>query len=225
MVDIRDNTPEAPSIFEMESGGMEGLTSSSSSNNNNVKSSMQFKFNPSQLLIPSGAPSKDDFPSNKNTVVSSTSEPKKKKNLKKNKSSSDIPAAIKKPSFEDSIKKIKEIAWQGRQQGLEKSIDIDTKESIRLRKNTAIPPLGQENERSPSRGHSAPHLQQITNNTTTATTMEPLFPNVTAQTEELVTAAIMKARSTKEKTKKASEVEKRLFNRSIFFVLFLKNLI
>ena len=213
VVDIRDNTPEAPSIFEMEGGGMEGLASSSSSNNNNnnVKSSMQ--FNPSQLLVSSGAPSKDDFP-NKNTVVSSTSEPKKKKNLKKNKSSSDIPAPIKKPSFEDSIKKIKEIAWQGRQQGLEKSIDIDTKESIRLRKNTAIPPLGQENERSPSRGHSAPHLQQITNNTTT--TMEPLFPNVTAQTEELVTAAIMKARSTKEKTKKASEVEKRLFNRSIF---------
>ena len=43
-------------------------------------------------------------------------------------------------------------------------------------------------------------------------TTESLYPNLTQESEELVTQAIMKARATKDKTKRASETEKRLFN-------------
>lgn len=120
-------------------------------------------------------------------------------------------------SYGEGLQKLKESAWVGRQEGMHKSgVDIDSKESIRLRKNTAIPPLGQENDRSgsPTRAKSQPgsnRNKQVANAATTEEE-EALYPNLTKESEELVTQAIMKARATKDKTKKASESEKRLFN-------------
>lgn len=155
VVDCRDNTVETPSIYE----GSGPLT----------EAGVSSTFAPSQLLEPTGAPSSENLPAasqhrpNENSKstsnVISSSGPKNKngkKLLKKSASSSDVKSAAK-PSYGDSLQKLKEGAWNGRQQGLESSTEgIESKESIRLRKNTAIPPLGQENDRSPSRGKSAP---------------------------------------------------------------------
>jgi len=205
VVDVRDNTAEAPSIYEGD-GPVAAIAAGGASQN----------FEPKQLMAPTGAPPASKLISSENAKtanhVISTSGPKTKngkKSLKKSASTSDVKPASK-PSYGESLQKLKEGAWNGRQQGMESSMDggLTEKESVRLRKNTAIPPLGQENDRSPSRGKSAPGGKRDGGGVET----EPLYPNLTAESEELVTQAIMKARATKDKTKKASNVEKRLFN-------------
>jgi len=202
VVDVRDNVPEAPSIFEND-GGME-------SNVPHIDFSSTETFNPSQLLAPTGALSTEQLSSAKTALQTLTKKGKKGKGIKKSSTTTDLAGAKdrEKVSFNENAKKIKESSWQGRQQGMEKSVELESKESIRLRKNTAIPPLGRENDSSPTRGHSAPGgVQRGGGGSPTQN-----YPNLTEDKVELVTAAIMKARSTKDKSKKATDVEKRLFN-------------
>jgi hypothetical protein len=202
VVDVRDNAPEAPSIFETD-GNMESSVP-------HVDFSSMDSFNPSQLLNPTGALSTEHLSPAK-AVTALVKKGKKVKGIKKSSTTTDLAGPKEqreRGSFDENARKMKEASWQGRQQGLEKSVDVESKESLRLRKNTAIPPLGQERDQSPVRGHSAPGGVQRGG----GGSPQQAFPNLTEEKVELVTQAIMKARSTKDKTKKATEVEKRLFN-------------
>merc|ERR1711991_972244 len=88
--------------------------------------------------------------SSTNVISTSVKTKSKKKLLKKSASTTEL-SKPNKLSYGEGLQKLKESAWVGRQEGMHKSgVDIDSKESIRLRKNTAIPPLGQENDRSGS---------------------------------------------------------------------------
>lgn len=231
VVDCRDNSAEAPSIYEGEGPG---ATMNKSMDVEGGAGSSSTSFNPKQLMAPTGAPSSEQLPpqatrdkgnnensKSSNNVISTSVKTKGKKSMKKSASTSEISKPPAKMSYGEGLQKLKEGAWNGRQEGMNRTgADVETKESIRLRKNTAIPPLGQENDRtgSPMRAKSQPgtnrNKQSTTNNGTADATIEEetMYPNLTKESEELVTQAIMKARATKDKTKKASESEKRLFN-------------
>ncbi len=224
VVDCRDNNAEAPSVYEGD-----GPVGASKSMNASSTGASSASFNPKQLMAPTGAPSSEQLPpqvtkdrgnnensKSSNNVISTSVKTKSKKSLKKSASTTEL-SKPSKMSYGEGLQKLKESAWVGRQEGMSKTgADMDTKESMRLRKNTAIPPLGQENDRSgsPMRAKSQPgsNRNKQPANAAVATEEEPLYPNLTKESEELVTQAIMKARATKNKTKKATESEKRLFN-------------
>ena len=224
VVDCRDNHAETPSIYE-------GDGPAATSKSNDAQKSGNSTFDPKQLMAPTGAPSKEQLPpqagkdkgnsensKSTNNVISTSVKTKSKRGMKKSASTTEL-SKPSKMSYGEGLQKLKENAWVGRQEGRNSTgVDSDHKESIRLRKNTAIPPLGQENDRggSPLRAKSQPgsnrNKQSASNGDASKTEEEPLYPNLTKESEELVTQAIMKARATKDKTKKASETEKRLFN-------------
>ena len=109
----------------------------------------------------------------------------------------------KKKAIMDRINSIKESSWQGRAAGMDRSIDLDTKESLRLRNKKPVgnlPPLNSSNHQNDSLNMSQ---------------YDPTTSNLNGNDEagKVVAKAISKARKGGRGLKKPLDaVEKRLFN-------------
>ena len=106
----------------------------------------------------------------------------------------------------DRINSIKENSWQGRAAGMDRSIDMDTKESLRLRNKKPVgnlPPLNTIN--NSIGGNDSLNMSQH----------DPTMSNLNGNDEagKVVAKAISKARKGGRGLKKPLDaVEKRLFN-------------
>ena len=221
VIDVRDNTPDSSTSLDIEM--MNSPNGANQSNGVRPGSSKAIthsngSFNPTQLLDTSGMPpGRMQVPNTEplNAIKRKSGGGREEKSIRRSATEGDLAAGLpsndkqsKAKTIAQRAKLLKETSWSGRAGTLDvaSGAEMDIKESLRLvKKKNILPPLAdhEATDRSPSRGHSAPGRDMGIDNV-------PMFVP-TAESEELVTKAILKARTGKNKNKKTSDTEKKLF--------------